>query len=136
MKIESRIGKSTCPANNIYQFITDLNNLEGLIPGERVKDWHSDKDQCQFTVSPVGKMGMRIQEKEPHSLVKITSDKDISQYNFTLWIQLKEVSQEDTRIKITVQPEVSQFLLPMIKSPLRQFVESLVDQMEKFEYPS
>jgi len=68
--------------------------------------------------------------------VKITSDKDISQYNFTLWIQLKEVSPEDTRIKITVQPEVSQFLLPMIKSPLRQFAESLVDQMEKFEFPS
>lgn len=134
MKIESKIGKSDSGSEIIYNFITDFRNFKNIIPQDKVSDWQADEESCSFKVDPVGKMGMKIFEKEPHKLIKIKSDPSVSQYNFTMWIQIKEVEPEDTKIKITLEPEVSKMLIPMVKGPLKQFVDSLVDKMEAFKY--
>jgi hypothetical protein len=59
---------------------------------------------------------------------------EFSSYEFTIWIQLKEVTANDTRIRITIEPRVNRMLLPMIRGPLQQFVDSLVEKMETFSY--
>ncbi len=134
MRIESRIGKAGFNDQQIYTFITDFNNFKELLPADKVSDWESSKDRCSFRVDPVGKTALQIIEKTPGSLVKIISDPGISNYQFTIWIQLKQVADNDTRIKITIEPQVNKMLLPMIKSPLKQFVDSLVDKMEAFRF--
>jgi hypothetical protein len=134
MKIESRIGKSGNSDEHIYNFVTDFNNFKELIPGDRVSGWESSVDRCSFHVDPVGKTGLMILEKEPNKLVKIISIPEISAYQFTIWIQLIRAAEQDTRIRITIEPQVNKLLLPMIKGPLKQFVESLVDKMEEFDF--
>ncbi|RPI41217.1 MAG: hypothetical protein EHM46_06730, partial [Bacteroidetes bacterium] len=132
MKIESRIGKSTSSDREIYDFITDFNNFRELLPEDRVSDWEASRDRCSFRVDPVGKTGLEIVEKVPHSLVKMASVPEFSKYNFTIWIQLKRMADDDTRIRITIEPRVSIMLLPVIKGPLRQFVDTLMDRVETF----
>ena len=134
MKIESRIGKSSSSDKQIYGFITDFNNFKSLVPADRVSQWESSAEQCSFRVDPVGKATMKIVEKTPFSLVKIASVPDFSTYNFTIWIQLKKVDEIDTRVKITIEPHVNKFLLPMIKSPLKQLVDGIVDHIETFNF--
>lgn len=134
MKIESRIGKSSRSDQQIYGFITDFNNFKRIIPENRVSQWESSAEECSFRVDPVGKTTLRIMEKTPFSLVKIASVPDFSTYNFTIWIQLKQMNENDTRIKITIEPHVNQMLLPVIKSPLKQFVDGIVDQIETFDF--
>jgi len=134
MKIESKIGKSGSSDKHIYSFVTDFNNFKELMPGDRVSEWESSTDRCSFHVDPVGKTGLRIMEKEPYKLVKILSIPEISNYQFSIWIQLKRVSEQDTRIRITIEPQVNKLLLPMIKGPLKQFVDGLVDKIEDFDF--
>lgn len=134
MKIESRIGKSSRSDQQIYGFVTDFNNFKRIIPENRVSQWESSAEECSFRVDPVGKTTLRIMEKTPFSLVKIASVPDFSTYNFTIWIQLKQMNENDTRIKITIEPHVNQMLLPVIKSPLKQFVDGIVDQIETFDF--
>ena len=134
MKIESRIGKSASSDREIYEFITDFNNFRDLLPGERLTDWESTEESCSFRVDPVGRTGMKIIQKEPCSLVKVASDPEISSYQFTIWIQLKKVAEDDTRVKITIEPHVNRFVLPMIKSPLKEFVDGLIDKLESFRF--
>ena len=134
MKIESRTGKSGSGDNHIYQFITDFNNFRELIPGDRVTGWESSADRCSFQVDPVGKTGLMIVEKEPYKLVKINSIPEISAYQFTIWIQLKRVSEKDTRIRVTIEPHVNKMLLPMIKGPLKQLVDGLVEKIEQYDF--
>jgi carbon monoxide dehydrogenase subunit G len=136
MKIESKIGKSTASDQQIYSFITDFNNFQELIPGDVVSEWKSSEDRCTFQVKPIGKTGLMIIDRAPHSLIKISSIPEISSYHFLIWIQLKKVSEADTRIKITIEPEVNKMVLPMIKSPLKQFVNGLVDKIEAFDFSS
>jgi len=81
------------------------------------------------------KVALSIVDKEKGKLVKISSDPSVSQYNFNLWVQLKEVDANDTAIRITIEPLLNKVMLSMVKSHLKNFVDSLVDEIEKFSMP-
>lgn len=134
MKIESKIGKSEYTDSTIYNFITNFNNFKNLIPADQVTDWESTEESCTFKIDPVGKTGLEIVEKVPYTLVKVSSNPEFSQYDFTIWIQLVKSADKETRIKITIEPRVNEMILQFVKSPLKQFVDGLIDSLEKFEF--
>lgn len=135
MKIESKTGRSVYPATNIYRFISDFRNFNNFIPDDKVSDWQAETDYCSFRISMLGKVRLEIIEREEGKMVKMASDPEVSQYNFTLWIQLVEPTENDTRIKVTIKPQINQVLMAMAKKPLKGFVDSLVDEIEKFQFP-
>jgi len=132
-KIESRIGVIKSSEEKIYNFLSDFNNFKNLVPEDRVKEWESTEDTCKFTVEGVGQVGLKIIEKEPHKLIKITSD-ETTPLSFNLWIQIKSVEENDSRIKITVEADVNPLMASMVKGPLQSFVDTLVEQAEKMEF--
>ena len=134
MKIESKIGKSEFSDQEIYRFISNFNNFKDLLPEGKVSAWESSEDECSFNVDPLGRTGLRMVEKSPNSLIKISSRPEFSKYQFTIWIQLKKLAETDTRIKVTVEPHVNQMMLPMLIIPLKKFVDTLVKKMESFDF--
>jgi len=136
MKIESKIGKSVSSDEVIYAFIGNFHNFKDLLPADKVSGWESSEEKCSFQVDPLGRTGLMIVEKTPYSLVKMSSDPEFSKYQFTIWIQLKKVAPDDTRIRITIEPLVTKMLLPMVKVPLKKLADGLVDKMESFNFPA
>lgn len=134
MKIESRIGHSTCGDEQIYSFISDFTNFKDLLPADKVSGWEASPDKCSFNVDPLGRTGLVMVEKEASKLIKMASDPEFSSYQFTIWIQVKKVAEKDTRLKVTIEPQVNKMLLPMIKGPLKKFADGLIDRMEKFSF--
>jgi hypothetical protein len=134
MKIESKIGRSAVSDQKIYNFISNFHNFKELLPQDRVSGWESSEEKCSFQVDPLGRTGLMIVGKEPYKLVKMSSDPEFSKYQFTIWIQLKNVSQDDTRIKITIEPLVNKMMLPMVRLPLKKLADGLIDKMESFEF--
>ncbi|MFC2090329.1 hypothetical protein ACFLT1_06090 [Bacteroidota bacterium] len=134
MKIESKIGKSATPVSKVYTFISDFRNFNNFIPADRISNWEADIDTCSFSINLLGKVGLEIIERESNELVKIQSQPEVTSYNFTLWMQFKEADANDTRIKITIEPQLNQVMLSMVKSPLKNFVDSLIDEIEKFDF--
>lgn len=134
MKIESKIGKASYSDHEIYSFITDFNNFKELLPAGKVSQWESTEEQCSFQVDPLGRVGLEIIEKTPSSLVKMASLRSYSNHQFNIWIQLKFLAEKDTRIRITIEPQVNKMLLPMIKVPLKKFVDGLIDKIETFDF--
>ena len=132
-KIESRVGKINASEKKIFTFLSDFNNFRNLIPQERVKDWESTEETCSFSVEGLGRFSLRIIEKEPHKLIKIASD-DQTPVSFLLWTQIKEVEENDSRLKISVDVNVNPFMAVMIKNPLQTFVDTLIDQAEKLTF--
>ncbi len=134
MKIESRIGKSTCNDQQIYSFISNFHNFKELLPADKVSGWESSEDKCSFQVDPLGRTGLMIVEKSPHKLVKMSSDPEFSTYKFNIWIQLKKVAPDDTRIKITIEPLVNKMLMTMVRGPLKRLADGIIDKMEPFDF--
>jgi carbon monoxide dehydrogenase subunit G len=134
MKIESRVGKSSSSDQEIYTFITNFNNFKDLLPEDKVSDWESTEEECSFRVDPVGRTGLRIIEKEPYKLVKMASDPILSSHQFTIWVQLKQMTEGDTRVKITIEPRVNMMVLSMVRGPLKNFADGLVDKIEQHQF--
>jgi hypothetical protein len=134
MKIESKIGKSASSDEVIYAFIGNFHNFKDLLPADKVSGWEASEEKCSFQVDPLGRTGLMIVEKKPYSLVKMSSDPEFSKYQFTIWIQLKKVASDDTRIKITIEPHVTKMLLPMVRVPLKKLADGMIDKMESFDF--
>ena len=132
-KIESKIGVISQPADKIYNYISNFNNFKSLIPEDKVKDFESTEETCRFRVEGIGQAGLKIIEKDPPKLVKISSDEHTS-FDFLLWIQIKEVGENDSRIKITTEAKLNPMVATMVKKPLKNFVDTLVDQAEKLSF--
>jgi len=134
MKIESKIGKSAYSNEKIYSFISNFHNFKDLLPADKVTAWEASEEKCSFNVDPLGRTGLIIVEKEAHKLVKMSSDPEFSSYQFNIWIQLKRVADDDTRVKITIEPLVNKMMLPMLKAPLKKLVDGIIDKMEGFSF--
>jgi len=132
-KIESRIGTIKHSDRKIFEFLSDFNNFEQLIPADKVKNYTSDGESCSFTVDGIGNVGLRIIEKEEFKLLKISSEGK-SPIAFLMWIQMKQVDEKDTKVKITVDPQVNAMLMGMVKKPLKDFSDALIDRLEKLSF--
>lgn len=132
-RIESRIGVVKQPAEKIFNFISNFNNFRQLIPDDKVRDFESSTDACRFKVEGIGQAGLRIIGKEPYKLIKISSDEETS-FDLLLWIQIKEIAPGDSRMKITTQVQLNPMMAAMVRKPLKDFVNTLIDQAETITY--
>lgn len=131
-KIESRIGIIRKPDVKVFNFLSDFTNFANLIPSGKVKNWTATHDSCSFNVDGIGQTGLKILEKTPYNLVKISSD-GITPVNFLLWINIDSKGVDSCEVKITIEPKVNPIMMAMIRSPLLKFINMLIEQMEKLK---
>ena len=131
-KIESKVGKLNGTSEKIYTFLSDFRNFSKLIPADKVKNWQADENSCSFDVDMIGKTGLKIVEKEPFTVIKITGVEG-SKFDFFFWVQLKEAENE-TRIKLTIKANLNPMVKIMASKPLQKFLDTLIDQLEKVPF--
>ena len=131
LEVESKIGQISNSDETIYQFLADFSNFDSLISQDRMKNWEATGDTCRFTLDGLGDVGMKIIEREPFKLIKVTGDES-SKFNFFFWIQLKKMAEMDTRIKFTIHADINPMVQMMAKKPLQKFLDLLVDQLENY----
>jgi carbon monoxide dehydrogenase subunit G len=130
-KVESKIGALRQNEEQVYGFLSDFRNLDPLVPQDKISNWESTQDSCRFDIAGAGSVAMQIIEREPHKLIKLQS-KDQSPVPFTLWIQLKQVQEQDTRIKLTAQAELNPFMKAMISKYLKQGLDGIVAKLSEY----
>ncbi len=130
-KFESRVGKIQSNSKAVYTFLNDMRNFEQFLPEGKVDNWLAEEDNCSFSVSPVGEAKIRIVDREPYIQLKYEGN-GLNNTNFWLWVQLKELSDNDTRVKITLKADIKPMIKMMASGPLKDFLEKLVKGMEEF----
>lgn len=121
--------------DRIFNMLSDLSNLEKAkdrIPQDKIQEFEFDKDSCSFSVTPVGKITFQIVEREPYKTVKFTTAN--SPIPLYLWIQLKQVQENDTRIKLTVRAELNPFLKQMVSKPLQDALDKISTVLAALPY--
>jgi len=131
--IESRIGKIEEQDEKIFQFLSSFKNFEKLIPQDKVNNWEATDENCRFSIDGIGEVGLKIIDKEPFTVIKYVGD-NLANVDFNLWIQLKQIADLDTRVKITFKADLNPMLTMVAKKPLQEFVDLLVDKLEKHQF--
>lgn len=127
----------TIPHNDarVFAVLSDLSNMQRVrqsLPQDSVKAFTLTDDHCSFEVSPIGKIEFHIVDREPNKTIKFETTQ--SPVPLLLWIQLKQVAENDTRMKMTVRAELNPFLKPMVSKPMQEAVDKIAEILAALPY--
>jgi hypothetical protein len=134
-KFESSIKQVPYAQEAVYKNLSDLNNLEKVrnrVPEDKLKDFSFDQDSVSISVAPVGKITLRICDREEPKCVKFESVE--SPMPFHLWIQVLPVTAETSKMKVTVDADIPFMLKAMVSGPLQDGVEKIADALAMVPY--
>ena len=121
---------------NILSNLTNFSNLQNMNPdaqgkmSEMLKDVEFDADSCRFSVEGIGRVGFRITEREPFKTIKLEAENSPIAVNG--WVQLVEVSENDTRLKLTLKAEMPMMIKMMADGKLKKGINTIADALVQF----
>ena len=114
-------------AQEVYDFLIDLNNLEKLIPQDRIEYWKSTNSTCRFGIKNLSSIGMKVKDSTENSQIILESDGK-NPFDFTLTIFITE--SENMIISYFVfDGDVNMFMKAMVQKPLKQFFDTLAENL-------
>ena len=135
-KYESKIQSIPAPVSQIFPVLSNLSNLERVkdkLPADKVTDVETSEDAIKMKVDGLGqKVVIRVVDKIENDTVKFGFDNIPMDVNF--WIQLKEVSPTDTRVKLTVKADIPMFFRMMLDKKIQQGLDDAAVMLTQFPY--
>jgi len=131
----SSIQKIPYSSEKVFVKLSDFNNLESLknkLPDDKIRDLSFDTDNISFNVDPVGTVSFKIIERNPNDTIKLESVK--SPIKLTGWIQLKEVAEDDTRLKLTLRADIPFMFKSMVSKPLQDGIQKVAEILASVKY--
>jgi carbon monoxide dehydrogenase subunit G len=114
------------PESLIYTVLSDFKNFSPALEG-KVEDWKVEGDSCSFKVKGIT-AGMKIVDRIPSNTIKIEGDQS-SPMPFTFWIQLKQVSVDDTRMRLTLHTKLNMMMKMMLGKKLQEGINKMADSI-------
>ncbi|NDV59294.1 SRPBCC family protein [Bacteroides sp. 519] len=134
-KFESGIKEIPYSQERVYNKLSNLSHLEGIkdkIPQDKIQDLEFDTDTISFSMSPVGKVTLNIVERDPVKCIKFGTT--TSPLPFTLWIQILPVTEETSKMKITVETDLNPMMKMMVEKPLKEGLEKMASMIATIPY--
>jgi len=128
---ESRPGNLSCTPAEAFAFITDLRNFGRFVKEGTINNWHADKESCSFSVSMLGKVSVRLIEKEFSTKVVYQGDA-LSKNDFTINVNISGEPSERAEVSLSLSTSLNPVMKMMADKPIRQFMEMLMLEIENF----
>ncbi|MBE6321275.1 MAG: SRPBCC family protein [Bacteroidales bacterium] len=135
-KYESKIGQIPYNDQVVFAVLSNLENLNrfsDLIPKDKIKHLEITTDYIRMQVDGLAqKFTIRIVEKEENKTIKFGVENLPMDAN--MWIQLKQVAEQDTRIKLTIKADIPMMFRMMFEKKLQQGLDQAVDMLCQVPY--
>ncbi|MFV0505693.1 MAG: hypothetical protein ACK5L5_03130 [Bacteroidales bacterium] len=144
-KYVSKIRPINSNVNNVYAHLSNLENLSRYFSGEvtdkinkeipqvQITNVRSDYDSIKVNITGLGETGLNVIERESSKLIKLaTAD------NFPLpiivWIQLLPVSEQESKIRLTVHMTMNMMAKMAIGKKMKKGVDKMVETLSLMTY--
>ena len=119
----------------VYAKLEDLNNLEALkdkLPKDKIQEFAYDHDQVTIEIAPIGKVTIKIIEREAPKCIKFEAVG--SPIPMNLWIQIIPDGSEASKMRVVAKAELNFMLRGMIEKPLKEGLEKIADTLAMIQY--
>lgn len=120
----------------MYRVLSNLSNLErvrDLIPQDKIQEMEIQHDHVRIKVDGLGqKITIAIVDRIENDTIKFGLEGAPMEANF--WIQLKEISPTDTRLRLTLKADIPMMFRMMIGKKLQQGLDQAADMLAQFPY--
>lgn len=135
-KYESKIGQVAASDKAIFDVLSNLENLNkvrDLIPEDKVQELEISPNCIRMKVGGLAqKIAIRIVEKEEYKTIKFGADNIPMAVN--VWIQLKQMAENDTRMRITLKADIPMMFRIMLDKKMQQGLDQAVDMLCQLPY--
>ena len=136
IKYESKIGQIGANDAAVYAVLSNLENINRFrdaIPQDKIQELEISSDRIRFQVEGLGqKIAVVILEKEEYKIIKFGAEN--LPIPFNVWIQLKQVAEMDTRIRITVKTDMPAMFKMMFDKKIQQGLDQAIDMLCQIPY--
>ena len=135
-KYESKITSSPCSAAQVYRVLSNMENLnrvKDMIPKDKIQEMEVEPDRVRLKVDGLAqKITIAIGDRMENDTIKFGAEGIPMQANF--WIQMKEVSPVDTRLKLTVKADIPFMFKMMLEKKLQTGLDQAAEMLAQFPY--
>jgi carbon monoxide dehydrogenase subunit G len=119
------------PSAGIYNFLTNLNNFQKLMPSE-VSDWQSTVSECTFTLKGMPSIGFMITDQTPETNIVYKGIGKLPAAVF-LKVAITPNGDEACKAQLFLEAELNPMLKMMVEKPLTKFLDVLAHNLTKME---
>lgn len=121
--------------NNLGQFFNEytLSQIAQQIPNASIDNFQSDADSCNFTISKIGLVGMRIIDREPTKTIKISGEGNIP-FQLFLWIQILPAGAYQSKIRLTLHADLNMMMKIMANKKIKDGINKLAEALTMLPY--
>ncbi len=128
MNLESKKTIIHKSQKEYFEFLTDLNNFEKLMP-ENTDKFEVDGESFIFSLK--GMPEIRLVLKEKQEFKKIILSAASSKIDFSLTAIINEVTESSCETQLLFEGDFNPMMAMMIKGPLQKFIDTLSENAEK-----
>ena len=131
-KIESDKVEVACSGHVLFEFLSNLNNYQKLMPPQ-VTDWQSETSECTFNLNGMAKINMRIIDKQPNHTIKINSFGKVP-FDFSLEMIIEDISENTCSGQVVFLGDLNVMMKMMVEKPLTHFFNGLAQKMKDIHF--
>ncbi|MDB5013231.1 MAG: Orotate phosphoribosyltransferase [Daejeonella sp.] len=117
------------PVNEVYAFLSDLNNHQQLMP-ENIYNWSSTTDEARFTIQNMAKLALKVSSRVENSEIIIIPAEDAP---FPVELKWTVVENEDGKTKAThtISAELNMMMKMLASGPLQKLVDHQTAKLQE-----
>ncbi len=125
--IESKHVDIQRSAEEVFNYLEDLNNFHELLPRDKISDFTSDGASCSFKISGMSTIGLKTVEKVPFE--KLVLDSVDSPFKFTLTIHVKSGVKGGCEAFQVATLDLNPMMKMMVEKPLTNLFNHISDRL-------
>jgi len=129
MKLESTTVSIDKSAQEVFNFLTNVENFEQLMPENISKFKLIDADTFLFALSGMPEIVLKKKSMEsPNTIVLGAAG---GKLDFSLTAKIESVSDSQSDVQLTFEGDFNAMMAMMIKAPISKFIETLTLNIPK-----
>ena len=111
----------------VYEFLTDFNNFEKLMPDSVAKFELIDEDSFVFALKGMPEIVLKRKEQQPNSKVVLGAASD--KLPFSLTVDIDAVSKDKSEVQWSFEGQFNAMMAMMVKTPITNFIGTLSENL-------
>ncbi|MDR1562563.1 MAG: hypothetical protein LBS54_05720 [Dysgonamonadaceae bacterium] len=131
----SEVMRINASERTIYMVLEDLSNfgkIKNVLPVEQFKDLTFERDNIHLTIERLGKLTLRITERNYCNLIKLVVEG--VPFKVDLYVQLMQTLPIDTGIKVIIRADLNPMLKGMLSKEILRAVNKIAYALSEIPY--
>ena len=117
------------PIEEVYNFLSDLNNHEQLMP-ENIYNWTSTADEARFTIKNMAKLALKVSQRiENKEVICVPSEE--APFGVKLSWKVETVAENTTKATFVIEADLNMMMKMIASGPLQKLVDFQVSKLKE-----